>query len=226
MGRWHVLRRLSKIDVLFGIRHAITKADLERFFFIAQYVLAEKDPALELPDDDRWAANLYGKSRDHSHALRDGICETLVLLAVHGNHLFEARLGLNVKARVDTLVCNLLIPLDAETWESQQADLPEYAEAAPEVFLDILETDLASSDPQVLALLRPASSGVFGRCARSGIFWDSRNSAWDPARVLRVARLLARLSEPQIEDNWANKPGEQFSVDIPILGAANGREGR
>ena len=197
---------LSKIDVLFGIRHAITKADLERFFFIAQYVLAEKDPALELPDDDRWAANLYGKSRDHSHALRDGICETLVLLAVHGNHLFEARLGLNVKARVDTLVRNLLIPLDAETWESQQADLPEYAEAAPEVFLDILETDLASSDPQVLALLRPASSGVFGRCARSGLLWGLEILAWDPARVLRVARLLARLSEPQIEDNWANKP--------------------
>lgn len=183
---------LSKIDVLFGIHHAITKADLERFFFIAQYVLAEKDPALELPDDDRWAANLYGKSRDHSHALRDGICETLVLLAVHGNHLFEVRLGLNVKARVDTLVRNLLIPLDAETWESQQADLPEYAEAAPEVFLDILETDLVSSSPQVLALLRPASSGVFGRCARSGLLWGLEILAWDPTRVLRVARLLAR----------------------------------
>ena len=125
---------LSKIDVLFGIHHAITKADLERFFFIAQYVLAEKDPALELPDDDRWAADLYGKSRDHSHVLRDGICETLVLLAVHGNHLFEVRLGLNVKAQVDTLVRDLLIPLNGETWESQQADLPDMPKLLLEVF--------------------------------------------------------------------------------------------
>jgi addiction module HigA family antidote len=197
---------LSKIDVLFGIHHAITKADLERFFFTAQYVLFEKDPALELPEDDRWAANLYGKSRDHSRVLRDGICETLVLLAVHGNHLFEHRFGLNVKAQVDTLVRHLLLPLNRETWESQQADLPGYAEAAPEVFLDILEADLTSSDPQVLALLGPAGSGIFGRCARSGLLWALEILAWDPARVLRVARLLARLSEPKIEDNWVNKP--------------------
>jgi addiction module HigA family antidote len=197
---------LSKIDVLFGTHHALTKADLERFFFTAHYALAEKDPALELPENDRWAASLYGKSRDHSRALRDGICETLVLLAVHGNHLFEGRLGLNVKALVDHLVRGLLIPLSGETWESQQADLPGYAEAAPEVFLDILETDLASSDPQVLALLRPASSGVFGRCARSGLLWALEILAWDPTRTLRVSRLLARLSEPKIDDNWANKP--------------------
>jgi hypothetical protein len=185
---------------------AIPKADLERFFFTAQYVLAEKDPASELPDDDRWAANLYGKSRDHSRVLRDGICETLVLLAVHGNHLLEHRFGLNVKAQVDTLVRSLLVPLDGETSESQQADLPGYAEAAPEVFLDILETDLASSGSQVLALLRPAGSGVFGRCVRSELLWALEILSWDPARVLRVARLLARLSEAKTEDNWVNKP--------------------
>lgn len=197
---------LSKIDVLFGIHQVITRINLERFFFTAQYVLSEKDPALELPEDDRWAADLYGKSRDHSRVLRDGLCETLVLLAVHGNHLFEDRLGLNVKAHVDALVRGLLIPLNEETWESQQADLPLYAEAAPEVFLDILERDLDSASPQVLALLRPASSGVFGRCARSGLLWALEILAWDPTRVLRVSRLLARLSEPKIEDNWVNKP--------------------
>jgi addiction module HigA family antidote len=197
---------VSKIDALFGIHHAITKLDLERFFFTAEYVLAEKDPALELPDDDRWAANLYGKSRDHSQVLRDGICETLVLLAVHGNYLFESRLGINIKAHIDKLVRGLLMPLNEETWESQQADLPAYAEAAPEVFLGILENDLDSDNPKVLALLRPASSGVFGGCARSGLLWALEILAWDPTRTLRVARLLARLSEPKIEDKWVNKP--------------------
>jgi addiction module HigA family antidote len=197
---------LSKVDVLFGIHQIITRADLEQFFFTAGYVLSEKDPALQLPEDKRWVANLYGKSRDHSSVLREGLCETLVLLAVHGNDLFQNRLGLNIKAEVDAIVRNLLTPLDAETWESQQNDLPRYAEAAPDVFLDILENDFASNDPQVLALLRPANSGMFGHCARSGLLWGLEILAWSPKRALRVSRLLARLSETKIEDNWVNKP--------------------
>ena len=60
---------------------------------LAEYVLSEADPALELPEDDRWAAGIYGKVRDHSAALREGICETLVILSVHGNNLFKDRLG-------------------------------------------------------------------------------------------------------------------------------------
>src|SRR5580692_780210 len=197
---------LSKVDVLFGIHQVITRADLERFFFTAGYVLSEKDPALQLPEDKRWAANLYGKSRDHSSVLREGLCETLVLLAVHGNELFQNRLGLNIRANVDAIVRNLLTPLDAETWESQQNDLPRYAEAAPEAFLELLEKDLASNSPQVLALLRPANSGAFGQCARSGLLWGLEILAWNPKKVLRVSRLLARLSEPKIDDNLVNKP--------------------
>jgi addiction module HigA family antidote len=197
---------VSKIDVLFGIRQVVTAAELRRFFFTAHYVLSENDPALELEEEQRWAANIYGKSRDYSNVLREGICETLVLLAVHGEYLFERRFGINVRAEVDGIVRKLLTPLDAETWESQQNDLPRYAEAAPEVFLEILENDLASSNPQVLALLRPASSGVFGRCARSGLLWGLEILAWNPQRLVRVCRLLGRLCEPKIEDNWSNKP--------------------
>ncbi len=39
----------SKIDVLFATRLLVTKEDLENFFLVAEYVLSESDPALELP---------------------------------------------------------------------------------------------------------------------------------------------------------------------------------
>jgi hypothetical protein len=75
---------------------------------VARVVLSESDPALDLPEDKRWASNLYGKSRRHSAALRQGLCETLVLLSVHGNNLFKTRLGFDVEAGVNDLIRQLL----------------------------------------------------------------------------------------------------------------------
>jgi addiction module HigA family antidote len=197
----------SKIDVLYGIHKLVTKQDLDNFFFIARVVLSERDPSLDLPDDERYAAKLYGKTRDHSAALREGICETLVLLAVHGHNLFREYPGIDVRAHVNRIVRELLTPFSADTWASQRGDLPRYAEAAPDEFLDILETDLKSSDPKILSLLKPASSDFFGGgCPRSGLLWALELLAWNPDQLQRVVCLLARLSEPHIEDNWTNKP--------------------
>ena len=40
-------------------------------------MLSEDDPSLDLPEKDRWAAGIYGKKRELSAALREGISETL-----------------------------------------------------------------------------------------------------------------------------------------------------
>jgi addiction module HigA family antidote len=197
----------SKIDTLYAVRGHITKKDLQEFFFTAQLVLMEEDPALELPQDKRWAANIYGKTRNHSAALRKGLCETLVLLAVHGNNLLRDRLSVNVEAEVNKIVRALLTPLNANTWASQQHDLPRYAEAAPDVFLDVLNNDLKNPTPEVAHLLAPADSGMFGGgCARSGLLWALEGLAWRPERLLPVATILAKLSTYKIDDNWVNKP--------------------
>jgi plasmid maintenance system antidote protein VapI len=196
----------SRLDILYATSGLFTKKDIDDFFTVAQQVLCEHDPALELPPDRRWAAAIYERVRAHSPVLRDSICETLVVLAVHGNNLFKAKLQFDVEARVNKLIRDLLTPLDANTRASQQDDLPRYAEAAPEVFLDILREDLASGKPQVLELLKPADVGVLGGCARSGLLWALELLAWKPERLLEVSLLLAALSEHKIDDNWQNKP--------------------
>lgn len=197
----------SKLDVLYAMHHLIIKDDLENFFLTAWVVLSERDPALDLPEDKRYMASLYGKSRNHSDALREGLRETLVLLAIHGNNLFRERLGIDVEAWVDATIRELLTPFAAETWASQRGDLPRYAEAAPDLFLNIVTQDLKSSDPQILALLKPASTEIFGGgCPRSGLLWALELLAWKPERMPIVADVLARMSEIKIDDNWSNKP--------------------
>lgn len=197
----------SKIDALFAIARSITPPDLERFFIAAENVLSESDPALELPEEDRWAAALYGKKRDHSGALREGVCETLVILSVHGNNLFQQRLGIDVGSQVAVLIRKLLTPLTHEKLLSQDRDLPRYAEAAPEVFLSIIDEDLQRNDPIVYGLLRPVSRGnIWVSPSRTGLLWALECLAWNPKTLPRVTRILARLTRLKIDDNWINKP--------------------
>lgn len=203
---------VSKIDVLYAISGVLTKEDMQRFVDVADVVLSEDDPSLELPEEDRWAAGIHGKTREISAALRDGICETLVLLAVHGGNLFDMRLGISCEAKVAQLIRKLLTPLTTHILEAHSGDFPMYAEAAPTEVINLLQADLESTDSQSLGLMRPASSGVFGRCPRTGLLWALENLAWSPAHLPRAVLILGTLSEVAIEDNWANKPSESLAA--------------
>ena len=200
----------SKIDALFAIAERVILADLDRFFTAAEYVLSESDPALEVPEEKRWAAPLYGKKRNHSSALRESICDTLVILSVHGNNLFQRRLGINIEDRVEGLIRRLLTPLTLEKLLSHDYDLPRFAEAAPGVFLNLIEEDLQSKDPIVFGLLKPVDSGSLLAPSRTGLLWALECLAWKPQNLPRVSLVLAQLSQRKINDNWMNKPGDSL----------------
>lgn len=194
----------SRIDALFVVDKHVIEEDLDKFFRLVERVLSESEPALDLPEDQRWAAPIYDKVRAHSNALREGICETLVLLSVHGNNLFQSRIGIDVESRVSILIHKLLAPLTLDKLLSHNKDLPRYAEAAPDVFLKLLETDLRQSSPVVLGLLQPTESGPFASPIRAELLWALECLAWQDLN--RVSLILAQLSETIIDDNWTNKP--------------------
>ena len=202
----HYCGVVSKIDALFALAPSMTRTHLNDFLELAYCVLSESDPSLELPLEERWMAGFYGKEREHSAALRSGVCETLVLLAVHGNSLFRT-LGIDVEDLVSDLVRRLLAPFTKENLQSHDNDLPNYAEAAPEAFLTLLEEDLKRPDPVLIALLRNVDPGiVFDSPSRTGLLWALERLAWNPKLLMRVVLVLADLSRTEIEDNWVNKP--------------------
>jgi hypothetical protein len=199
---------ISKIDLLYAIAGAVTPVDLDRYFSMARMVLGEDDPALDLAEDQRWAASIHGKTREFSSMFREGISETLVLLAVQGGQLFQSRLGVDAEVEVARVVRDLLpTPLTTRILEANDHDFPTYAEAAPDEFLSILERDLKSEVPAVFGLLRPANPSVFGSSPRrTGLLWALEGLSWSPATLPRAAYILARLAQIEINDNWVNKP--------------------
>lgn len=202
----------SKIDLLFAVAPAVTAADLKRFFAVAQIVLGEDDPKLDLPAEQQWMAAIYGKSREFSGTLRRSIAETLVLLSVHGHHLFWEHLAFDCEAAANTLVRSLLTPLRTRLLEANDDALAAYAEAAPEEFLRIIEEDLRGPSPETYGLLRPAGDGFFGGCPRSGLLWALEGLAWNPGLMPRVALVLAQLSLVELNDNWGNRPDKSLEA--------------
>ncbi len=198
---------ISRTDSLFGIAKFVTKQDLEDFFFVAELVLSERDPAIDLPEDKKWAAAIYGKIRNYSDALRHGIRESLTVLAVFGEDLFFHKLGVDVESRVSSLINNLFTPFSIERFMSQNSDLPEYAEAAPETILTLIETDLKKIKPVLRELMYPVSSGYLDSPKRTHLLWALECLAWNPSYFPRVVNVLAKLCELEHKeghDNWLN----------------------
>lgn len=217
---------VSKIDLLYAIARHVTRDDLKRYFDVARMVLGEDDPSLDLAEEERWAASIHGKTREFSSAFRQGISETLVLLAVHGVGLFKARLGIDTELEAALVVRDLLNdPLTMRVLEANDRDLPLYAEAAPTEFLSIIERDLKRSDPAVFGLLRPVGAGMFETPSRTGLLWALEGLAWSPETLPRTVMILARLAQIEINDNWVNKPenslGAIFRSWMPQTAASN-----
>lgn len=216
---------ISKIDLLYAIGGAVTSDDLKQYFGLARIVLGEDDPALDLAEDQRWAASVHGQIREFSGAFRKGISETLVLLAVHGGKIFKKSLGVDTEIEAAKVVSDLLPePLITRVLEANDHDLPTYAEAAPDTFLKILERDLETDEPAVLGLLLPVdTSKLWHHSSRTGLLWALEGLAWNPETLPRVVSILARLAQIEIDDNLMNKPihslGSIFRAWMPQTAA-------
>ena len=195
----------SAIDSLFAIGWTITEQQLDRFFLVAEYVLSEEDPALELPDDRQWFAPVYDKVRNHSGALRNGTCQTIVLLATHGDEML-GHTELDLQRRVEGLVHGLIVQSSDGELLSIHRDLPDLAEAAPDVFLTFVEDDLRKEQPAVLQLFNSGGDPLFSALRHTGLLFALERLAWDPENLPRVIRILAKLCPVQLPSNLGNTP--------------------
>lgn len=195
----------SKIDALFAVSDSVTTSHIERFLQVAEIVLSEDDPALDLPDEQQWLAALHGKSREISDLLRASVINSFVLLAVHGNGLFRDRIGFNIEIRIREMTTKLLSPINERILEAQSDALPAYAEATPDTFLSIIEQDIEKGDQEVKKLFRPVDASLFKSPPRVEILWALESLAWSDNYLMRTVDILACLARVESDDSYLNK---------------------
>jgi hypothetical protein len=185
---------VSPLDAWYLLGQLVNQSALESFLTVVEDVLTEEDPSLSLRPEDRWKASIYGKNWKHSKALRHGLAESLVLLALHGD---GARLQLSIRAQdiASSTVFRLLGSGPGwKRWYSLAGLLPVLAEAAPDTFLGALEVELQGNSTDIRNLF--VERGFLGGGqVHVGLLWALEELAWYPEWIGRVTKLLGRLAE-------------------------------
>ena len=194
----------SHLDAWFLIAHHTSRDFLVNTLNVISSTFVSTDPRFQLPEKDRWAAGMYGKSRDHSGLLRKGLAESLVLLGLFGDRMSS------VESPVDQAVVVVKNVIDSvNDWQglaSIQDILPLLAEVAPQMFLERLEKK-AIENPQLFEnLMKDEGNAIFGQCNHSGLLWAIESTAWSSEYFSLAVDVLQRLAEIDPGGRWANRP--------------------
>lgn len=198
----------SREDAWFLLGGSITPGVLRRFEDLASLVLDEDNPAFDLEGDQRWMASIYGKTHSLSSELRNGIIESLALMAVYPTVASPVP-GVNYPSTVNK-VLNIALPAEAswKRWATFDRQLTLFAEADPDFLLTRIERDLSSESPQIPHLFENSGTDFFSSNLHCGLLWALETMAWSASFLPRVASVLAQLVEVEnrLGKNIGNRP--------------------
>ncbi len=207
--KWRIVARGEAWSSL-GSR--ITDSDLDRFQETAVSVLGERDPKLDLPKEERYAASIHGKVLAHSNLIRKGMAETLAQMGSRPKALSSCSDG---KADVTAVlvVRRLLNKANWDRWASLDSIMPLLAEAAPDEFLDAVESVLVDLEnaPFHKIFAEEGGGGLGGWNYMSGLLWALETLAWSPEFLCRVSVILADIASIDPGGNWANRPSNSLA---------------
>ncbi len=204
-------RMVARGEAWNALGNRITDEDLERLREVAVSVLGERDPQFDLPKEERFLANVRGKQLKYSSRLREGIAETLALVGSRTEALSSCSSG-KAETTVILVVRKLLHKASWERWASLNSLLPLVAEAAPDEFLDAVESALVNLDqtPFHEVFSQEGNGGIADWNYMNGLLWALETLAWNPDYLSRVAVILADLSSIDPGGNWANRPANSL----------------
>jgi hypothetical protein len=210
-------RLVSAMDAFFLLAPSITSSDLQQFKNIVFKVFKTLDPALELEPGERWLAAVHGKVQPYSHELREGILQTLILIAVFGD---TAKMSLSTSPQtwVDNIVRELLHGAECNLWMSLDDVLPIIAEASPKSFMDAVNSSLSGDEKPIMCLFEEIQGFTGPSSNHSSLLWALEHLSWSPELLPRVTLILGKLAkhDPNSESRMINRPKNSLR-DIFLL---------
>jgi transcriptional regulator with XRE-family HTH domain len=208
---WYLVSREDAWDLL---GQYVKREDLARFENVAIDVLGVADPRFDLPNEQRWMSEVYGKRAVHSGLLRRGIAGILGMLGAKnesgaqtaGSQSDRDRDSVHFSA--SRVVGEVLKKANSDwrLWASLSDVLGDLAEAAPDAFLSALETGLRDATAPISELFSDKSDALFGSSPHTGLLWALERLSWSPDYLGRVVDVLADLSRQDPGGRLANRP--------------------
>lgn len=211
-------RLASPLDAWVNLSRYVTKSDLDNLEYVFLYVLAKVRPSFDLPPEKRYMASLYNKQSAYSEWLREGLAQSLILIAIYGQGLQLPTGGGSSQRWVDSVVNKLLESASGNLWASLNYVLPLIAEASPESFLSSAEKSIHADQPEILKMFEEEQSFVLSTSNHSGLLWALEALAWLPEYLPRVTIILGRLAGLDPGGKLSNRPFNSIrSIFLPWM---------
>lgn len=199
----------SPMDAWKQLGKKISSQTWERYKILLTYLLGQRDPKLDLLQDERWAGAIFGKDFKESMELRRGFVEQLARLVG-----LEERLKIDIYPPANAVAESLLketlsSPDNIERWFSIKDLLADLAEAAPECFLHCLEILITKKDSVVQ--LFENSTGFFTTSLHVYIMFALEKLRWFPQFLSQCTEILIRLNAIDPGGNSNPRPRSTFS---------------
>ena len=195
----------SPRDAWFRLAERISAADFDKFGAVAHDVLASRDPRFDMEPDERWLAAMKGIRPEYSEYFRRGLGETLILFSLYDHHVPCVS---NAAIGVENLVRRLLGNADQDRWWSLSREYQLLAEAAPDVFLAVLDDALHRNT--AVDVLFSEDAGFSGGTYLADLLWALELLAWSPQYLSCVVTILATLTRRDPGGHYGNRPGNSL----------------
>jgi hypothetical protein len=201
-GSWKITDR-AKLWTQLGMH--IFDDNLSSFILVAKTILAEINPALDLPVAERFMSGYYGKTLTYSPSLRNSLAEGLAILSSQQTALSNCSDNL-VKNTATKVLSHIFTNADWKLWASIYDVLPLLSESAPDIFLEIVEKYLQTKPCPFDELFAQESHDVTSTNYMAGILWSLEALAWEERYFIRVCIIFSDLASHDPGGVWTNRP--------------------
>jgi hypothetical protein len=200
-------RITSPLDVWYYVRKHIQKDDLEKFMSCFHTVFNTADETLVWTVEEKIEKMLKGSTVAHSPAVRKGLAESLILIALSTEPLPSVPSG---QAWVDGQLSTMLKADPQKLLKFGNHELPLVAEASPLVFLNWIEEYLANTGTTIYRIFEEKDAGLMPVTYLTGLLWCLEALAWFPEYLSRVVCILTELVALDPGGQLSNRPANSL----------------
>ena len=114
----------------------------------------------------------------YSHQLKQGLLNSMIILAWHGNHMLKVERSL--QKTVDDVLRQVISGASASRWNSIAKVLPLIAESSPLVFLSEVKRSLLEENSAVMSMFNEKEGIIAPESNHPYLLWALESLAWLP----------------------------------------------
>lgn len=198
-------RLASPLDSWSYLGSYITASQIEKFRSKFLEILKEIHPEFELEDDKRAMASYYVKESKYSSSLKEGLCQSLILIAIYGEDI-KISLPYNSQLWCDSLVKELFDEISLNLCCTLDHLLPLISEASPNEFMGNIDKILSQKPDIILGMFTEIESFLTPRSYYTGLLWALEGLAWFPEYISMASKILANLAKNDPGGRLNNRP--------------------